>query len=98
MTYKLLHVEASPVAGKKMRAVFFDSESGKKKHKDFGATGYDDYVHTRDKEARARYRKRHAKDLLTGDPMRAGFLSYYILWNKETIHDSVLDYKRRFNM
>ena len=50
----------------------------------FGAQGYDDYTLKKDPEQRARYLRRHEKDLRTGDPHRAGFLSYYILWGKST--------------
>jgi len=98
MPWKLEKIVQSPKPEKKLRAVFIESESGKKKHTDFGATGMDDYIHTGDKEARERYRSRHKKDLLTQDPTRAGYLSWYILWNKETISASLRDYKSRFNM
>jgi hypothetical protein len=98
MPYKLRRIEPSPKAGKKLRAVFYDAETDKTKHTDFGATGYDDFTKTHDEEQKKRYQTRHAKDLKTGDPTKAGFLSYYILWNKPTIAGSVRDYKSRFNM
>jgi len=98
MAWKLEKIIQSPKPEKKLRAIFRDSESGKTKHTDFGATGMDDYIHTGDKDARARYRIRHFKDLLTEDPTRAGYLSYFILWNKETMSASVRDYRTRFNM
>jgi len=53
-------------------------------HTRFGAVGMDDYTLTHDKEQRDRYRTRHKKDLETGDPKRAGYLSYYILWGNST--------------
>ena len=98
MPFKLRRIEPSPIAGKKLRAIFYDKDADKVKHTDFGATGYDDFTKTGDKEQRERYRTRHAKDLQTDDPTKAGFLSYYILWNKPTIAGSVRDYKSRFNM
>lgn len=98
MGWKLKHIIQSPKEGKKLRAVFVDKETGKEKHTDFGATGYDDYTKTHDKEARERYRTRHQKDLDTNDPTKAGYLSYYILWNKETIAGSTRDYKSRFSL
>lgn len=63
----------------------------------FGAQGYDDYTITKDDTRKRLYRERHAKDLDTGDPKRAGFLSYYILWNHKTIKESIKDYNRRFS-
>ena len=98
MPYKLQKIETSPVAGKKLRAVFHDKESGRTKHTDFGATGYGDYTTTHDDAQKERYRTRHKKDLSTADPTRAGFLSYYILWNKPTIAGSVRDYRQKFGM
>lgn len=98
MVWKLRRLEQSPREGKKLRAIFYDAETDKTKHTDFGASGYDDFTKTGDTEQRDRYRTRHAKDLKSGDPTKAGFLSYYILWNKHTITGSVRDYKSRFNM
>lgn len=96
--WKLVNIEKSPNEKKKWRANFYDKEKDKKKHTDFGASGMDDFTITKDEERKRLYQIRHKKDLETGDPMRAGFLSYYILWNKPTITASVRDYKNKFNM
>ncbi len=57
----------------------------------------DDYTITKDKEQRARYRNRHKKDLNTGNPMRAGYLSYYVLWGDSTSKKAnIASYRRRF--
>ena len=95
---KLLQLIKSPNPKKKWRAVFL-TDSGREKNTDFGAAGMDDYTITKDKEQRERYRERHQKDLKTGDPTRAGFLSYYILWGDYTSVRSNLEaFKRRFNL
>ncbi len=61
----------------------------------FGAKGYEDYTIHRDRARRKKYRKRHQKDLLTRDPTRAGFLSYYLLWGPSTsLAKNIADYKR----
>lgn len=63
----------------------------------FGAQGMDDFTITKDKEQRERYRERHKKDLKTGDPHRAGFLSYYILWGDSTsIKKNVEEFNKKF--
>ena len=68
----------------------------------FGAYGYDDYTILRARGAddaesrRKKYLARHQKDLRTKDPQRAGYLSYYLLWNKSTIEESIRDYNRMF--
>lgn len=77
----------------------FEMESGRTRRTPFGALGMDDYTITHDREQRDRYRRRHAKDLRSGDPTRAGYLSYYILWGDSTsLRANVESYKKRFNM
>lgn len=63
----------------------------------FGAVGYEDYTQHRDEERRRLYRARHAKDLATRDPYRAGYLSMFILWGDSTdINKNVREYNKRF--
>lgn len=77
----------------------FKSDEGREKNTKFGAKGMDDYTKTHDEEQRARYRDRHAKDLKTRDPTKAGYLSYYILWGQSTsILANLAAYRRRFNL
>jgi hypothetical protein len=94
---KLLTV--SPVSAPHKYVATFETDSGRTKSTKFGAAGMDDYTITHDKEQRERYRTRHRKDLETGDPTRAGFLSYYILWGDSTsIRANVSAYRKRFNL
>jgi hypothetical protein len=94
---KLVSVRRSKKSGKKYQATFKDGSRSKTVH--FGSRGMDDYTLTRDKEQRSRYRQRHKKDLKTGDPTRAGFLSYYILWGKSSsMRENTRSYKKRFNL
>lgn len=81
----------------KMKATFVNDD-GRKKTTHFGLKGASDYTIHKDIERRDRYRARHAKDLETGDPTRAGYLSYYILWNLPTISASLADYRKRFDL
>ena len=93
---KSVEIKNSTKADKKKMAIFY--EDGKKiKTVHFGASGMDDYTKTKDKEQRKRYRQRHEKDLKTKDPMKAGYLSYYILWgNSTSLDENIKDYKKRF--
>ena len=94
---KLLRVEKLTGDAKKYKAVF--DNDGRTKSTKFGASGMDDYTIKHDKEQRERYRSRHAKDLKTGDPTRAGFLAYYLLWGDSTsLQTNIAAYKRRFNL
>ena len=94
---KLLSVSPSSKADKKLMAVF--DNNGRKKTTHFGAKGMDDYTITHDANQRDRYRARHAKDLTTNDPTKAGYLSYYILWGNSTSRtQNISEYKKRFNL
>ena len=98
MTWRLLKVETSDAPTKKYRATFVD-DNGREKTTQFGAKGMDDFTLTNvNEEQKERYKQRHAKDLETNDPTRAGYLAYYLLWNKKTLSASIRDYKQRFNM
>lgn len=73
-------------------------KNGKTYTRKFGAAGMSDYTIHKDKERRERYISRHKKDLRTNDPMKPGYLSMYILWNKPSVKTSLADYKRRLNI
>jgi hypothetical protein len=74
-------------------------EDGRTRTTYFGAAGMDDYTISKDKEQRERYRDRHRKDLITNDPTKAGFLSYYVLWGDSTsFARNLAAYKKRFNL
>jgi hypothetical protein len=92
---KSVTIIKSSRSDKKYMAMF--NIDGKKKTTHFGQAGADDYTITKDEEQKKRYRTRHKRDLETNDPTRAGYLSYYILWNKPTITESIADYKKKFN-
>jgi len=91
-------VKKSSKAGKKYMAIF-TRDNGRNKTTHFGSAGMDDYTIKKDKQQRKRYRDRHQKDLSTGDYMRAGFLSYYLLWGESTsMRENLKSYKKRFNL
>ena len=83
--------------GKKKYEITFE-KNGKTYVRKFGAQGMSDFTIHKDRERRERYISRHKKDLRTNDPMKPGYLSMYILWNKPTLKDSLADYKRRLSV
>lgn len=83
--------------GKKKYQITFN-KNGKVYKRSFGAAGMSDFTIHKNKERRERYISRHKKDLRTNDPMKPGYLSMYILWNKPSISASLADYKRRLNI
>ena len=96
---KLITIVPSTNPNKKYTAIFNDEVYQKTRMVQFGAHGMDDYTLTHDKDQRSRYRQRHKKDLLTDDPTKPGFLSYYILWGDSTsLSANVRSYKKRFHL
>ena len=103
-TWILERVEVAPRASKNKYVAVFrrrgdDGDTRIHRRTPFGARGYEDYTMHKDKDRREKYRVRHARDLRTGDPTRAGFLSYYILWGDTTdLRRAVQKYRTRFGM
>lgn len=91
-------VVPSKVKGKKMTAIFECPKCNKKKIIHFGAEGMSDYTIHKDPERMKRYLKRHRKNEDWNNPMSAGALSRWILWNKPSYKESVDDFIERFNL
>ena len=90
-------IKKSDKPDKKLVAIF-TRDNGRTKKTYFGSAGMDDYTLTKDKEQRARYRKRHQKDNIS-NPESAGSLSWYILWGESTSRkENIKSYKKRFNL
>ena len=78
-------------------AIFkLDNDHTKTVH--FGAAGYEDFTMHKDEERKKRYMDRHKEHEDWSDPMTAGALSRYILWNKPTLQASISDFKSKFHL
>ena len=75
---------------------FMANVNGKLIH--FGAAGFSDYLHHTDEGRKQLYIKRHEQRENWNDPTTAGFWSRWLLWNKNTIDDSITDINKRFNL
>ena len=64
----------------------------------FGADGYEDYTIHKDKKRKELYLLRHNVNEDWSNPLTAGSLSRYILWNLPSLKDSIVDFKKRFNL
>ncbi|XWV26864.1 Tlr 6Fp protein [Tupanvirus soda lake] len=64
----------------------------------FGAKGYEDYTIHKDIRRKQRYNSRHRVRENWRDPKTAGFWSKWILWNKPSLQQSVVDTKKRFGI
>ena len=106
---KLVKIVPSSNKSKKYDAIFMVDD--KEKKVSFGASGYRDYTLINNKNSKfylpkildrnvvkASYIRRHEKNENWNNPLTAGALSRYILWNKKTLSTSIRDYKKRFKV
>jgi len=91
-------IEKGTGKNKKWKAIFYDDEGKKIKTVQFGSKGMSDFTIHKDKERKQRYLDRHRKRENWNDPMTAGALSRWILWNKPTLEASIKDFKKRFKL
>ena len=84
-------------ASKKLMAVF-TLDNGRTRTIHFGAAGASDYTQHRDPVRKQRYLARHAPREDWSEPMSAGALARWLLWNKETLREGVADYLHRFSL
>lgn len=81
--------------------VELDTGSGRTKRVYFGAFGMNDFTTysplEREKHKKA-YIERHKVSEDWNNPETAGFWAKHILWNKPSVHASLLDTKHRFNL
>lgn len=94
--YKLISIKKSDKSDKKLAATFENIDTGRKRVTNFGAAGYSDYTIHKDKARKARYIARHSANENFEDPITAGALSLWILWNKPTLKASIESYKKHF--
>ena len=101
---KLLDIKPSTRENKKLMATFCHCE-GETKCCDrdrtkvhFGQKGSSTYVDHKDDNKKEAYLARHKKTENWSNPLSAGSLSRYILWNKKTLADSIADFKKRFGL
>lgn len=66
----------------------------------FGATGYSDLTHHKNKSRKMNYENRHrSRENWTKSGIKtAGFWSKWILWNKPGFISSIKDTEKRFNI
>ena len=101
---KLLSIKPSERPTKKYVATFCMCDGATKccdtnrKKVNFGARGSSTFLDHKDEKKRLAYVARHRVNENFNDPLSAGSLSRYILWNKTTLSASISDFKKRFNL
>ena len=80
----------------KYTMIFYDHLRKKVKTINFGAVGYDDYTTHKDLQRKMNYIQRHEAREDWSNPMTAGTLSKFLLWNKPSLSASYKDFRNRF--
>ena len=80
----------------KYTMIFYDHLRKKIKTINFGAVGYNDYTITNDLQAKMNYISRHQAREDWSNPMTAGTLSKFLLWNKTSLSASYKDFRSKF--
>jgi len=99
---RLCRIEKSKNPKKKFDAIFREKDCPcKPKEKvecgrpeltvSFGSKGMEDFTIHKDEERKKLYLKRHEKNEDWKDPLTAGALSRWILWNLPDLEDSIKD-------
>lgn len=83
---------------KKMTAIFYNKEGKKLKTIHFGYSPMSDYTIHKDDDRKQRYLNRHQAREDWNNPMTAGALSRWILWNKKSLNASIKDFKTKFKL
>jgi len=82
---------------KKYTIEYMNPISGRSNTVHFGATGYTDFLMSKDSQRKERYLARHRHDNIN-DPRYAGFYAINLLWNKPTLRASIADTNRRYGI
>ena len=96
MLLKLLQIKRSSKPEKKYDAVF--ERNNRTKTISFGTAGMSDFTKHHDEERRQRYLDRHRKNENWSNPVSAGALSRYVLWDKPTVAGGIKAFKSRFGL
>lgn len=101
---KLVSIKPSDKADKKYTAIFCmccgesKCDDKKKKKVHFGSKGSSTFIDHKDEKKKEAYLARHKVNENWDNPLTAGALSRWILWNKTTLSGSIKNYKKKFNL
>ena len=90
---KLIKIENSPRATKRLRATFSDGT-----YTDFGQKGASTYIDHKNEKLKSNYIARHQKNENWNDYKSAGALARYILWEEPTLDLAIKKFKSRFRI
>lgn len=91
-------ITKSKIEGKKFTAIFYDENKTKIKTVHFGADGYIDFTISPHDKKKKQYINRHRSNENWNDPMSAGTLSRYILWEHPLLSTAINNYIKMFRL
>ncbi len=94
---KLYTLYSSTNKNKKYDVYVVNPKTDNIKKVSFGAKGYSDYTIHKDYDRMKLYKKRHQNDKIY-DITSSGFWSWWVLWNKPSLKNSLIDTKKRFKL
>lgn len=95
---KLIKIEKSKNTTKKWTATFHEPRTDDYIHVHFGSAGMSDFTIHKDPDRKDRYIARHKKNEDWNNPLTAGALSRYILWEYPDMKMAIKEFKKRFNV
>lgn len=98
MNYQLISIQPSTNKNKKLKAIFYNLNTKRYKTVHFGAKNMEDYTIHKNNERKKNYILRHQVNEDWTNPIKAGTLSRYILWEKKDINDAINNYIKKFNL
>lgn len=92
-----LKIKPSPRNNKKLQAIF-TKPNNTTKTIHFGEAGASDYPTHKDPARKKAYLSRHRKRENWNNPMTAGALSRWILWDNKSRTKAIKNFKKKFNL
>ena len=83
---------------KKMTAIFYNKQKQKLRTIHFGYSPMSDYTIHKNDERKQRYINRHKAREDWNNPMTAGALSRYVLWEHKSLSAAISAFKKKFNL
>tara|TARA_R110000822_G_scaffold120978_1_gene254671 strand:+ start:304 stop:612 length:309 start_codon:yes stop_codon:yes gene_type:complete len=91
-------ISTSKSPSKKLTAIFYDKDGKKVKTTHFGSAGMSDYTINKDPKRKKAYIDRHRAREDWTNPISAGALSRWILWEDTNKSKAISMFGRRFNL
>jgi len=91
-----VNITKSDKPEKRMMAIF-TQDNGRTKTIYFGSSEGKAFVDHKDEQVKSAWLARHKVRGTFEKPMSASALARWVLWNKPSLKDSIIDFKKRFN-